>query len=429
MNILVVGGGGREHSLVWKIAQSPLVKKVFCAPGNPGIAQHAECVGLNAEDMIGILQLCREKKIDLVVVGPENPLCMGMSDELRDKGFRVFGPSKAAAELEGSKVFAKKTMHKHAIPTAAFKVFEDAHDAHEYIANIGAPVVVKADGLAKGKGVIVCSTVAEAHDAVKRIMEDRVFGRAGERAIIEECLKGEEVSVLAVTDGRRIMPLEPAQDHKPIFDGDKGPNTGGMGAYSPVPRVDGKLRDEIERKVLVPAVHAMRMEGRKYQGILYAGLMITDSGTSVLEFNIRWGDPEAQPLLMRIKSDIVPVFMAVAEGKLEDEVIEWDDRTAVCVVMASGGYPGPYEKGKVIEGLDKAAQLPDVMVFHAGTAVSAGKVVTNGGRVLGVTALGKDVAEAQKKAYEAVGLIRWEGAQYRTDIGGKALRAKGRNAE
>ena len=423
MNILVVGGGGREHALAWKMAQSPLVKKLYCAPGNPGIARHAECVGLNAEDTIGILQLCRDKRIDLIVVGPETPLCIGMGDDLRAQGFRVFGPSKAAAELEGSKVFAKKLMHKHAIPTAAFKVFEDAHDAHAHLAQTSAPVVVKADGLAKGKGVIVCATIEEAHDAVTQIMEERVFGKAGARVIIEECLRGEEVSVLAITDGRTIIPLDPAQDHKPIFDGDKGPNTGGMGAYSPVPRVTPETQAEIERDVIVPTVHAMRTNGRKYQGILYAGLMLTDAGLTVLEFNIRWGDPEAQPLLMRIKSDIVPVFMAVAEGKLDDNTLEWDERAAVCVVMASAGYPGAYEKGRPIEGLDRAAAVPDVMVFHAGTAESAGKIVTNGGRVLGVTALGADIAEARERAYEAVHLVHWEGAQYRTDIGSKALPA------
>ena len=421
MNILVVGGGGREHALVWKIAQSPLVKNIFCAPGNPGIARHAECIALNVEDIVGILQLCREQNIHLVVVGPEDPLCMGMADELRSAGIRVFGPSRRAAELEGSKVFAKTIMHRHAVPTAAFKVFDDAHDAHQYIDQAAAPLVVKADGLAKGKGVIVCATTDQAHAAVKQIMEDHAFGKAGARAIIEECLRGEEVSLLAITDGRTIIPLQAAQDHKPIGDGDKGPNTGGMGAFSPVPKVTPALRDEVERKVLVPMVHGMRMAGRTYQGLLYAGLMLTGTGVSVLEFNVRWGDPEAQPLLMRIKSDIVPVFLAVADGKIEDQHIEWDERTAVCVVMASGGYPGAYEKGKVIHGLDDAARLPDVMVFHAGTTVSGGHIVTNGGRVLGVTALGADIADARAKAYEAVRLIHWEGAQYRTDIGSKAM--------
>ena len=422
MKILVVGGGGREHALVWKIAQSPLVKKIYCAPGNPGIAQHAECVPLNADDIIGIMQFVREKRIDLTVVGPEGPLTRGISDELTGKGFKVFGPTAACAELEGSKVFCKRLMHKHAIPTGEFRVFEDAHDAHAHVDAVGAPIVVKADGLAKGKGVIVCSTVAEAHEAVRRITEERIFGKAGDRVIIEECLRGEEVSVLAITDSRTIIPLEPAQDHKPVYDGDKGPNTGGMGAYSPVPRLTPSLREEVESKVLVRAVHAMRSDGRRYQGVLYAGLMITANGPQVLEFNCRWGDPEAQPLLMRMKSDIVPLLLGAAERTLSKVTVEWDPRAAVCVVMASGGYPGAYEKGKPIEGLEAAGKLDDVMVFHAGTARSGGRVVTNGGRVLGVTALGDGIAEARNRAYEAVERIRWDGVQYRTDIGSKALR-------
>ena len=422
MKILVVGGGGREHALVWKIAQSPLVKKIYCAPGNPGIARHAECVPLRPDDLLGIMQFVREKSIDLTVVGPEDPLTMGITDELTGKGFKVFGPTRGGAELEGSKVFCKELMHKHAIPTADFRVFEDAHDAHDYLDNVGAPVVVKADGLAKGKGVIVCKSVEEAHDAVRRIMEEKIFGQAGDRVVIEECLRGEEASILAVTDGRTIMAMEPAQDHKPVFDGDRGPNTGGMGAYSPVPKITPALRAEVETKVFVPTVHALRMDRRKFRGVLYAGLMITSAGLQVLEFNVRWGDPEAQPLVMRMKSDIVPLLMAAAEGTLDQAQLQGDPRAAVCVVMASGGYPGAYEKGKPIEGLDKAAALDDVMVFHAGTAESGGRIVNSGGRVLGVTALGSGIAEARNRAYEAVELIRWQGAQYRKDIGDKALR-------
>ncbi len=422
MNVLVVGGGGREHALVWKIAQSPLVKKIYCAPGNAGIAEQAECVPLDAEDVFGLSQFVRDKSIDLTVVGPEGALALGLADELAKKGRRVFGPCQAAAELESSKVFAKRLMYKHAIPTGTFRVFEDAHDAHAYLDDAGAPIVVKGDGLAKGKGVIVCRSVEEAHDAVRRIMEEKVFGRAGDRVLIEECLTGEEASVLAVTDGRTIVPLEPAQDHKPIYDGDRGPNTGGMGAYSPVPSITSGLCEEVERKIFVPAVHAMRREGRRYQGILYAGLMITPSGPQVLEFNVRWGDPEAQPILMRMKSDVLKMMLAAAEGKLKEERVEWDERAAVCVVMASGGYPGSYEKGKPIEGLDKAAQLEDVMVFHAGTARSAGRIVTNGGRVLGVTALGDGIAEARNRAYAAAELIRFEGVKYRRDIAHRALK-------
>ena len=422
MKILVVGGGGREHALVWKIAQSPLVKKVYCAPGNPGIAKHAECVPLNPEDLLGIMQFVREKSIDLTVVGPEDPLTMGIADELQGKGFKVFGPTAACAELEGSKVFSKELMHKHAIPTGAFRVFEDAHDAHKYVDSVGTPIVVKADGLAKGKGVIVCRTVEEAHDAVKQIGEDRIFGKAGDRIIVEECLVGEELSFLAVTDGKTIIPMEPAQDHKAAYEGDTGPNTGGMGAYSPVPGVTAELKQQVEEKIIIPTVHGLRMNGRRYRGVLYAGLMLTSNGPQVLEYNVRWGDPEAQPLVMRIKSDLVPVLLATAEGTLDRVDIEWDDRSAVCVVMASGGYPGSYKKGKVIEGLDAAAKLDDVVVFHAGTKESDGKILTNGGRVLGVTALGKDFREARNKAYEAADMIRWDGVQFRRDIGHRAMR-------
>jgi len=373
MNVLVVGGGGREHALVWKIARSPLVNKLYCAPGNAGIAEQAECVPLEAEDVFGLKQFVREKSVDLTVVGPEGPLALGLADELERQGCRVFGPRREAAELESSKVFAKRLMHKHAIPTGAFRIFEHAHDAHAYLDTVGAPIVVKADGLAKGKGVMVCRTPEEAHQAVQRIMEERIFGRAGDRVVIEECLSGEEASILAVTDGRTILMLEPAQDHKPVFDGDRGPNTGGMGAYSPVPCITPALREEVERKIFVPAVHGMRREGRRYQGVLYAGLMITSSGPQVLEFNVRWGDPEAQPLLMRMRSDVLKVMLDAAEGRLDGEVVEWDPRAAVCVVMASAGYPGPYQKGKPIEGLDQVARLRDVMVFHAGTARSGGR--------------------------------------------------------
>ncbi len=421
MRILVVGGGGREHALAWKIAQSPLLTKLYCAPGNPGIAEVAECVPVNADDVMGLVLFTREKKIDLVVVGPEDPLAQGLTDELVTRGVRVFGPSAAAAALESSKVFAKRLMHKHDIPTAQFRIFDQAHDAHDHVERIGAPVVVKADGLAKGKGVIVCSTVAEAHTAIREIMEVRVFGKAGDRVLVEECLRGEEVSILAVTDGKSILALEPAQDHKRIFDNDEGPNTGGMGAYSPVPRVTPGLAAEIERRVFVPTIHALRREGLRYQGVLYAGLMITRNGPQVLEYNVRFGDPETQPLMMRMKSDLLPILAAAAEGKLGHSAIEWDPRPAICVVMASGGYPGDYEKKKPIEGLDRAARLPDVAVFHAGTTLSDGKVVTSGGRVLGVTAIGRTIAEAREKAYHAAGLIHFDGAQYRKDIGHRAL--------
>ncbi len=421
MKILIVGGGGREHALAWKLAQSPLLTKLYCAPGNPGIARHAECVQIGVQDNMGIVRFVREKQIDLTVIGPEDPLAMGLADELTSKGFKVFGPSQAAAELESSKIFCKKLLHKHDIPTAAFKVFDDAHSAHESLEKSLAPVVVKADGLAKGKGVIVCSTLAEAHNAVNEIMKGRIFGKSGDRIIIEECLRGEEVSLLALTDGKALLLLDPAQDHKRALDGDEGPNTGGMGAYSPVASITPELRAEVERRVFVPTIHAMRREGRRYQGVLYAGLMLTSNGPQVLEYNVRWGDPETQPLMMRIKSDLAPLFMSVAEGKLSDTPIEWDPRPSICVVMASGGYPGEYQTGKPIEGLEKAAKLKDVMVFHAGTAMSQGCVVTAGGRVLGVTAIGDTIADARARAYEAVSMIHFDGAHYRRDIGYRAL--------
>lgn len=421
MKVLIVGGGGREHALAWKIAQSPLVTKLYCAPGNPGIAQCAECVPIGVQDSVSMVRFAKEKGIDLTVIGPEDPLSMGLADELTSKGFKVFGPSQKAAELESSKVFCKKLLHKHDIPTAAFKVFDDTHGAHDYLDKVGAPIVVKADGLAKGKGVMVCSSLEEAHRAVDEIMEARVFGKAGDRIIIEECLRGEEASLLALTDGKALLLLDPAQDHKRALDGDQGPNTGGMGAYSPVTAITAAMRIEVERRIFIPTIHAMRREGRRYQGVLYAGLMLTSNGPQVLEYNVRWGDPETQPLMMRIKSDILPLFLSIAEGKMGDAAIEWDPRPAICVVMASGGYPGEYQTGRPIEGLEKAARLKDVQIFHAGTAASQGRVVTAGGRVLGVTALGKTVADARARAYEAVSMIHFDGAHYRRDIGHLAL--------
>ncbi|HRU05443.1 MAG TPA: phosphoribosylamine--glycine ligase [Candidatus Brocadiia bacterium] len=421
MRILVVGSGGREHALVWKIAQSPLVTKVYAAPGNPGAAQHAECVPINAEDVPGIVQFAREQKIDLAVIGPENPLAAGVVDELTSRGIAAFGPSKAAAELEGSKAFAKEIMRKNGIPTAPSRSFKDEKAAHAYINESEGPLVVKADGLAAGKGVIVCQTPAEAHEAVVRVMGDREFGGAGETLIIEERLYGQEASLLAFTDGKTIMPMEPAQDHKPVFDGDAGDNTGGMGAYSPAPIVTPAIRGDVERRVLVPAIHGMNREGRRFRGVLYAGLMITRAGPMVLEFNARFGDPETQPLLMRMKSDIVPILLACARGGLEKEAIEWRPEAAVCVVMASGGYPRSYEKGFVIEGLEDAAKMEGVMVFHAGTRMSQNRVISWGGRVLGVTALGAGIAQAQKRAYEAVSKINFSRCHYRRDIASKAI--------
>ncbi|MEW6355480.1 MAG: phosphoribosylamine--glycine ligase [Planctomycetota bacterium] len=421
MKVLVVGSGGREHALVWKIAQSKLVDKIYCAPGNPGMEEQAELVEIGSDEISKLRNFAKENKVELTVVGPEDPLANGIVDEFQRHGLKVFGPTAKAAELESSKVFCKQILHKHAVPTAAFRVFDGAGRAKEYIKSIGAPIVVKADGLAKGKGVIVCATEDEACDAVDLIIKKKEFGDAGKRVIVEQCLVGEEASVLAFTDGKAIMPMESAQDHKPIFDGDKGPNTGGMGAYSPAPVVTDKISRMVEEKILVPTVHAMNREERTYVGVLYAGIMIDKDGPKVLEFNCRFGDPETQPILMRMKSDLVPILLATAEGRLEEAELDWHPQAAVCVVMASGGYPGKYEKGKEITGLAEANAMENVVVFHAGTARKDKKIVTNGGRVLGVTALGDDIAAAQARAYEAVKNIHFDGAQYRTDIGAKAL--------
>jgi phosphoribosylamine--glycine ligase len=421
MKVLVVGGGGREHALAWKIAQSPKVEKLYCAPGNAGIAQVAECVSIPAEEVQALLKFAQREKIGLTVVGPEAPLVAGIVDRFEAHGLPVFGPSQRAAELEGSKVFAKHILRKHGIPTGHYDVFETVDAAEQHVRKASFPLVVKADGLAAGKGVAVCQRREEALEAIAKIMKERVFGDAGNRVIIEECLFGEEASILALTDGRTIIPLPSSQDHKRVFDGDQGPNTGGMGAYSPAPVVTEAQFARIEREILIPIVHAMNVEERRYKGVVYAGVMMTDDGPRVLEFNVRFGDPETQPILLRLKGDLVPVLRSIAEGNLQEAPLDWDPRPAVCVVMASGGYPGHYEKGKVIKGLDEAAKVPDAVVFHAGTALKDGKVVTSGGRVLGVTALGDSVRGAIERAYEAVERIRFDGAHYRTDIGARAL--------
>jgi phosphoribosylamine--glycine ligase len=421
MKVLVVGGGGREHALVWKIAQSPLVDTVYCAPGNAGIAELAECVPLAATDLLPLRKFARENQIDLTVVGPEAPLCAGIVDAFQSIGLRVFGPTQSGARLEGSKVYAKQLMQRHSVPTADFRVFNAPERAKAYLEMVGPPIVVKADGLAAGKAVIVCKTLAEAREAVDRIMIRREFKDAGDQVVIESCLEGEEASMLAFTDGRTIAVMPSSQDHKPAFDNDEGPNTGGMGAYSPAPVITDRLAAQIEREVLVQTVHALSRDGKPYRGVLYAGIMVTDDGPQVLEFNCRMGDPETQPLLMRLKSDIVPVLEAVIDGKLEDCEIEWDERPTCCVVCASGGYPTSYEKGFPISGLQQAAKLEDVVVFHAGTRLEAGRVVTDGGRVLGVTARGETIGEARDLAYEAVEMIHFEGMHYRTDIAQKAI--------
>jgi len=422
MKVLVIGGGGREHSLVWKIAQSPEVSKIFCAPGNPGISELAECIDITADQTSLLCEFAVEEDIELTVVGPEAPLVDGIVDVFSKHNLKVFGPDQKAAILEDSKVFSKLLLRKHGIPTADFKCFDDHGQARHYILSRGAPIVVKADGLSKGKGVFVCKTNDEALLAIDSIMKDRVFGNAGDQVVIEECLIGEEVSLLAFTDGRTIVPMESSQDHKTVYDGDEGPNTGGMGAYSPVPIMTSELYRGVEKNILVPTVHAMNKEGRPYKGVIYIGLMITSAGPMVLEFNVRFGDPEAQVILTRMKSDIVPIMLATISGDLDNVDLEWLPQASVCVVMASGGYPGQYDNGKEIKGLDSLKNQEGISVFHAGTKSENEKIVTNGGRVLNVVACGRDIKEAQKKVYEAVSKISFDGAHYRRDIADKAIK-------
>lgn len=422
MKILVIGSGGREHSLVWKINQSKKVKKIYCAPGNAGIAELAECVDISATDVEGLLAFAVEQGIDLTVVGPESSLVEGVVDRFEEKGLRIFGPTQDAAILEGSKVFTKQFLEKYNIPSAAFKVFKDAAEAKNYIDEQGAPIVVKADGLAAGKGVIVASTVTEAKEAVDLIMKDKAFGTAGDSIVVEACLKGEEASFIAFTDGKTILPLPTSQDHKAVYEGDKGPNTGGMGAYSPAPVVTDEIYKFAMEQVMEPTIKGLAAEGRPYKGMLYAGLMIDGDDINVLEFNCRFGDPEAQPLVMRLKSDIVDVFDAAIDGRLDQVEMIIDPKPTICVVMASGGYPGSYDKGDPISGLDEAAKISDVVVFHAGTAEADGEVVSNGGRVLGITATGDNLQVAIEKAYKAVDAISWKDCYFRRDIAAKAMK-------
>jgi phosphoribosylamine--glycine ligase len=425
MKVLVIGKGGREHALVWKLAQSKKVDRVYCAPGNAGTAQEGTNVPVEANDVDRLVRFALREKIDLTVVGPEEPLALGAVDAFEKAGLRVFGPSKDAAQIEASKVFAKNLMHDANVPTAEFRVFDHPDPARAYIETREYPVVVKADGLAAGKGVIVCTSREEALAAIERIMVREEFGRAaGRQVVIEKRLEGEELSILALVAGRTIVPLPPTQDHKRAGDGDTGPNTGGMGAYCPAPLGTPALLDTIDREVLVPTVHAMRHIKRPFRGVLYAGLMNTNQGLRVLEFNCRLGDPETQPLLMRLKTDLVEVIEAVIDERLDqfEQGLEWDPRPSVCVVLASQGYPGHYEKDYVIDGLDAAARLPDVKVFHAGTRLDGNKVLTDGGRVLGVTALGDTLADAQHRAYEAVGCIRFHGMFCRRDIAARAIK-------
>jgi phosphoribosylamine---glycine ligase len=422
MKVLLIGSGGREHALAWKLADSPRVTALYAMPGNPGIAQLAENVGVNPMDFQKVGKFIRQNGIELVVIGPEDPLAEGLSDFVAKMGVKVFGPSKAAAQLEGDKWFAKELMRHQSIPTAEARAFGDADAAEEFVKTRNGPCVVKASGLAKGKGVTVCPRPADALEAIDRIMRHRAFGDAGARVVIEEMLSGPECSILAFVDRHNIYIMESAQDHKPVDEGDTGPMTGGMGAYTPTPVVTDELMRQIERDVLVPTLDGLIREGIEYRGVLYAGLMLTAAGPKVLEFNCRFGDPETQPLMMRLKSDLVDVIMAVVEGRLDQIELTWDSRPALSVVASSGGYPGEYKTGMPISGIDDADAMRDVKVFHSGTAMKDGKLVTAGGRVLAVTALGDTIADAQKRAYEAIAKIHFEGMHYRKDIGYRAIR-------
>ncbi len=421
MKILLVGGGGREHALAWKMAQSKLCDKMYAAPGSPGIAEHAECVDIQADDIEGLTAFATEYAVDLVVIGPEDPLAMGLGDTIRAAGILCFGPSAAGAKIEADKAYAKNLMRTVSVPTAEGRIFTDLQKAKDYVLSRDYGVAVKASGLAKGKGVVVCPEAFQAIKPLEDMMQKRIFGEAGDTVIIEEMLTGQEATVLAFCDGKTIYPFPALQDHKPIGDGDTGPNTGGMGAYSPVPVVDEQIMRRVEKEVLVPIVDAMRRDFGRYEGLLYVGLILTAAGPKVIEFNCRFGDPECQPLMMLINGDLVAAMVATAEHKLDEVKLDFDKRASVCVVMASGGYPGDYEKGHEITGIAAAEALGDVKVFHAGTAMVEGKLVNNGGRVLGVTALGDTIADAQKLAYQAVEKITWKDCYYRTDIASKAI--------
>ena len=424
MKVLVVGGGGREHALVWKLKQSPRVDALWCAPGNAGIAEQAECVPIAADDLKGLIRFATERQIDLTVVGPELPLTMGIVDKFGAAGLRAFGPTAAAAQLEGSKAFTKELLRHERVPTAFFGAFTDPDDAVRYVREVGAPIVVKADGLASGKGVFICATVEEAVEAVDELMRTRVFGDAGGKVVVEEFLEGEEVSFMALTDGTTVLPLATSQDHKRALDGDRGPNTGGMGAYSPAPLVGPELEARILTEIIEPVVRGLARQGIKYTGILYAGLMVKDGKAKVLEFNVRLGDPEAQVLLARLRSDLAELVERTCTGRLAGTKIAWDPRAAACVVLAAEGYPGGVERGRPISGVEGLRGWRDGVVFHAGTRRVDGRLVTDGGRVLGVTALGETIETAVELAYGAVDKIGWPGMHYRRDIGHRALAKK-----
>ena len=419
MKVLVIGGGGREHAIVWKLAQSPQQPTLFCAPGNPGIAQLATCVPIGAEDVQALADFAEKEGIDFTVVGPEAPLLAGIVDHFEERGLKAYGPKRAAALIEGSKAFAKEIMTRANVPTAYYADFTDAEAARAYVREQGAPIVIKADGLAAGKGVVVAHTLEEAEAALDMMMKENAFGDAGSKVVVEEFLTGQEATVMAFVSGDQVKLMVPSQDHKPAYDGDKGPNTGGMGTYSPVPVVTEELLQQVEATVIRPVIDMLAAEGTPYQGTLYAGLMLTPNGPKVIEFNARFGDPETQVVLPRLESDLLAIFQSVVDGTLAEQEIQWSDRAAVCVILAANGYPGAYAKGDVITGLD--AVPADSIVFHAGTKATGEGIVTNGGRVLGVSGFGTDLREAKETAYRAVSAISFEGVHYRTDIADKAL--------
>jgi phosphoribosylamine--glycine ligase len=421
MKILVIGSGGREHALVWKISQSPKVTQLYCAPGSAAVGELAECVAINPEQIKNLANFAEKEKIDLTIVGPELPLTLGISDLFESRGLRIFGPNKAAARLEGSKAFAKEILQENNIPTATFATFTDHMAAHQHIERHPAPYVIKADGLAAGKGVVISLTINDALDVVDKILVQKVFGEAGEKVVIEEFLEGEEISFMVFTDGQHILPLASSQDHKRVFDGDQGPNTGGMGAYSPAPLVTPAVQRRIFDEILNPLLAGLKKRGITYRGVIYVGLMITKSGPKVLEFNVRFGDPECQPIMMRLKSDLVSLLEATIDGTLNQVQPEWYEDPAVCVVLSARGYPGAYEKGSEIHGLDKLKNWNKGFIFHAGTAKENGRWITSGGRVLGVTARGKDIGNAVQNVYYAVSKIEWNGMHYRKDIARRAI--------
>ncbi|KPK77286.1 MAG: phosphoribosylamine--glycine ligase [candidate division Zixibacteria bacterium SM23_73] len=424
MKILVVGSGGREHALVWKLHHSPIVKKIYAAPGNAGISKLAECVPIASEDLVGLADFAEKNSIDLTVVGPELPLTLGIVDEFKKRNLRIFGPSKMAAMIEGSKVFAKEFMKKYHIPTASFKIFQRPDEAIDFVKSSDMPLVIKADGLAAGKGALIIEEVNSGISAVQNIMVEKVFKDAGDKVVIEDFMAGEEATILAFTDGKTILPMPSSQDHKKIYDGDRGPNTGGMGAYAPAPVVDDKMMKLIYDEILEPTIVGLEQEGSIFKGILYAGLMLTERGPKVMEFNCRFGDPETQVILPLLKSDLAEILMSIVEGDLSLEELEWRDDFAVCVILASAGYPGKYEKGKEIFGLDKPDYAEDVLIFHAGTKQERRRLVTNGGRVLGVTAVDKNAEKAIRKAYDTVEKIRFDGVRFRRDIGYRIRQVK-----